>query len=116
MWAFLVITLVLAVRASDTNNNTEVEEQLDIARGKLLVTYPGSSRMSGQIHAGKFKDSDRLSDTKSHRPNTVPVKEMKAEEISSLLDSLGFYKRTQKGEEVPEEFQQFPLRPPKDEL
>ncbi|KAF3839410.1 hypothetical protein F7725_018127 [Dissostichus mawsoni] len=83
MWAFLVITLVLAVRASDTNNNTEVEEQLDIARGKLL---------------------------------TVPVKEMKAEEISSLLDSLGFYKRTQKGEEVPEEFQQFPLRPPKDEL
>lgn len=47
---------------------------------------------------------------------TVPVKEMKAEEISSLLDSLGFYKRSQKGEEVPEEFQRFPLRPPRDEL
>lgn len=47
---------------------------------------------------------------------TVPVKKMKADDISSLLDSLGFYKRSQKGEEVPEEFQQFPLRAPRDEL
>lgn len=47
---------------------------------------------------------------------TVPVKKMKADEISSLLDSLGFYKRSQKGEEVPEEFQHFPLRAPRDEL
>ncbi len=47
---------------------------------------------------------------------TVPVKKMKADEISSLLDSLGFFKRSQKGEEVPEEFQHFPLRAPRDEL
>lgn len=47
---------------------------------------------------------------------TVPVKKMKADDISSLLDSLGFYKRSQKGEEVPEEFQHFPLRAPRDEL
>ncbi|KAA8592550.1 hypothetical protein FQN60_018005 [Etheostoma spectabile] len=83
MWAFLVLTFALAVRASDTNNDTAVEEKLNIARGKLL---------------------------------TVPVKKMKADEISSLLDSLGFYKRSQKGEEVPEEFQHFPLRTPRDEL
>ncbi|KAM3611552.1 uncharacterized protein V6R79_020391 [Siganus canaliculatus] len=47
---------------------------------------------------------------------TVSVKKMKADEISSLLDSLGFYKRSQKGEEVPEEFQHFPLHAPRDEL
>ncbi|CAB1320148.1 unnamed protein product [Coregonus sp. 'balchen'] len=47
---------------------------------------------------------------------TVPVKKMKVDEISSLLDSLGFYKRSQKGEEVPEEFQYFPLHAPRDEL
>ena len=47
---------------------------------------------------------------------TVPVKKMKADEISSLLDSLGFYKRSQKGEEVPKEFQHFPLHAPRDEL
>ncbi|KAL1273761.1 hypothetical protein QQF64_026575 [Cirrhinus molitorella] len=46
----------------------------------------------------------------------VPVKKMKADEISSLLDSLGFYKRSQKGEEVPEEFKHFPLKAPRDEL
>ncbi|CAB1322315.1 unnamed protein product [Coregonus sp. 'balchen'] len=47
---------------------------------------------------------------------TVSVKKMKVDEISSLLDSLGFYKRSQKGEEVPDEFQHFPLRAPRDEL
>jgi len=41
---------------------------------------------------------------------------MKADEISNLLDSLGFYKRSQKGEEVPEEFKHFPLNAPRDEL
>lgn len=47
---------------------------------------------------------------------TVPVKEMKVADIEKLLDSLGFYKRSEKGEEVPEEFQNFPLRAPRDEL
>lgn len=52
MWAFLVITLVLAVRASDTNNNTEVEEQLDIARGKLLVSiYRNPGLYPKNLHA-----------------------------------------------------------------
>lgn len=41
---------------------------------------------------------------------------MTADEISGLLDSLGFYKRSAKGEEVPEEFQHFPLHGPRDEL
>lgn len=45
---------------------------------------------------------------------TVKVKKMKSAEIGSLLDSLGFYKRSQKGEEVPEEVQHFPLS--RDEL
>ena len=44
------------------------------------------------------------------------MKKMKADEISSLLDSLGFYRRSAKGEEVPDEFQHFPLRAPRDEL
>ncbi|KAK1792249.1 hypothetical protein P4O66_012206 [Electrophorus voltai] len=47
---------------------------------------------------------------------TVPVKKMKADEISNLLDSLGFYKRSKKGEEVPKEFHNFPLRASRDEL
>ncbi|KAF0034227.1 hypothetical protein F2P81_014293 [Scophthalmus maximus] len=59
--------------------------------------------------------------SRSGRPSgraieTVPVKELTADEISGLLDSLGFYMRSQKGEEVPEEFQHFPLRAPRDEL
>lgn len=38
MWAYLVLTLALAVRASETTNNTAAEEELVIARGKLLVS------------------------------------------------------------------------------
>lgn len=38
MWALLVLTLAIAVRASDTNNDTAVEEKLVIARGKMLVS------------------------------------------------------------------------------
>lgn len=38
MLAFLVLTLVITVRASDTTNDTAVEEKLVIARGKLLVS------------------------------------------------------------------------------
>lgn len=47
---------------------------------------------------------------------TVKVKKMKMAKIEKLLDSLGFYKRSEKGEEVPEEFQNFPLKAPRDEL
>ncbi|KAJ7993694.1 hypothetical protein DPEC_G00257330 [Dallia pectoralis] len=47
---------------------------------------------------------------------TVPISQMKADEIERLLDSLGFYKRSQKGDDVPEEYQHFPLRAPRDEL
>lgn len=38
MWAWLALTLALAVRVSETNNDTAVEEKLVIARGKLLVS------------------------------------------------------------------------------
>lgn len=43
MWASLVLALALAVRASDTNNDTTnndtaIDEKLVIARGKLLVS------------------------------------------------------------------------------
>ncbi|CAL8262226.1 unnamed protein product [Boreogadus saida] len=47
---------------------------------------------------------------------TVPVKEMTADAIGQLLEARGFYRRSQKGEEVPEEFQNFPLHAPRDEL
>ncbi|CAL8249049.1 unnamed protein product [Merluccius merluccius] len=55
-------------------------------------------------------------DEKGEVVQTVPVKKMKADDISQLLDGLGFYKRSQKGEEVPERFQRFPLGAPRDEL
>ena len=38
MWAFLVLTLALSVRASDSTNDTAAEEELVISRGKLLVS------------------------------------------------------------------------------
>lgn len=41
---------------------------------------------------------------------------MKGAKIEKLLDSLGFYKKSAKGEEVPEEFKNFPLKAPRDEL
>ncbi|MCJ8747068.1 hypothetical protein PDJAM_G00149370 [Pangasius djambal] len=53
---------------------------------------------------------------KDEEVKIVPLKKMKADEICDLLDSLGFYKRSQKGEEVPEEFKNFPLKAPRDEL
>lgn len=37
MWAFLVLTLSLAVRLSEANSDTVGEEKLVIARAKLLV-------------------------------------------------------------------------------
>lgn len=49
-------------------------------------------------------------------PQVVKLKKMKVDEICDLLDSLGFYKRSQKGEDVPEEFKNFPLKAPRDEL
>ncbi|KAK2845390.1 hypothetical protein Q7C36_010244 [Tachysurus vachellii] len=53
---------------------------------------------------------------KDEEVKIVPLKKMKAGEICDLLDSLGFYKRSQKGEEVPEEFMNFPLKATRDEL
>lgn len=46
----------------------------------------------------------------------VKLKKMKADEICDLLDSLGFYKRSLKGEDVPKEFKNFPLKAPRDEF
>ncbi|MGH0172547.1 UNVERIFIED_CONTAM: hypothetical protein FKN15_063640 [Acipenser sinensis] len=53
---------------------------------------------------------------KEEAVKTVLVEDMTADEISALLESLGFYKRSQKGEEVPKEFQHLPLKAPRDEL
>ncbi|KAF4074219.1 hypothetical protein AMELA_G00237100 [Ameiurus melas] len=53
---------------------------------------------------------------KDEEVKIVPLKKMKSDEICDLLDSLGFYKRSQKGEDVPEEFMNFPLKAPRDEL
>ncbi|OCT98488.1 hypothetical protein XELAEV_18010722mg [Xenopus laevis] len=39
-----------------------------------------------------------------------------ADEISNILDEARFYKKSQKGEEVPKEFQHLPLKAPRDEL
>ncbi|XP_067911661.1 selenoprotein e [Heterodontus francisci] len=44
------------------------------------------------------------------------VRDKTADELSALLESLGFYKKSAKGEEVPKEFQHFPLKAPRDEL
>ncbi|XP_043571239.1 selenoprotein e [Chiloscyllium plagiosum] len=44
------------------------------------------------------------------------VRDMTADQLSALLESLGFYKKSAKGEEVPKEFQHFPLKAPRDEL
>ena len=38
MWAVVLLSLVLTVRATDTNNDTQLEEKLHVARGKLLVS------------------------------------------------------------------------------
>lgn len=46
MWAFLVLALAVIVRASDTTNNTAVEEKLVIARGKLLVSMHRNIRIT----------------------------------------------------------------------
>lgn len=42
MWAFLVLTFAVAAGASETvDNHTAAEEELLIARGKLLVSLGG---------------------------------------------------------------------------
>lgn len=47
---------------------------------------------------------------------SLPVLDMTADEISGLLESLGFYKKPAKGEEVPERFRNFPLKAAREEL
>lgn len=84
-----------------------------------------SNRLTSKHHAsseGKTPSMDEHENCQLFRseslfhPQIVPLKKMKSDEICDLLDSLGFYKRSQKGEDVPEEFMNFPLKAPRDEL
>lgn len=52
MWALLVLALAVSVGASETNNDTAVEEKPVIARAKLMVS--GGRNPSNVGSFGKF--------------------------------------------------------------
>ncbi|KAK0148060.1 Selenoprotein M [Merluccius polli] len=140
MWASFILLLALSAHASESDSGASVEEKPVIARGKLLgfPGFPnlwlrtplrvrltrtrGHGRLQTPNHNLEYDSSEEKNprlifyDEKGEVVQTVPVKKMKADAISQLLDGLGFYKRSQKGEEVPERFQRFPLGAPRDEL
>ncbi|KAL6465221.1 hypothetical protein MHYP_G00253540 [Metynnis hypsauchen] len=138
MWLSLLALLTLCATGKVAENTSETpvgQEKLIIARGKLLAPslvgcsikkmpelynflmerwalYHNLEYDSGEEKKPRlifYNDKDEVVET-------VSVKKMTADEISNRLDSLGFYKRSKKGEEVPEEFKNFPLKAPRDEL
>ncbi|KAG2470662.1 SELM protein, partial [Polypterus senegalus] len=125
-WLALLCLTLASVRADPADNDTGDTGKSDgdkpeIARGKVIHTIqvlnPVHSSHNLQYDSTEQKEPQLvLYDKEDKIVKAVSIKDMKADEISALLDSFGFYKRSQKGEDVPQEFQHLPLRVPRDEL
>ncbi|KAM8962142.1 selenoprotein M-like [Pelodytes ibericus] len=129
------LALYLGVNA--TNNETETVdiEDTEIARGTIIApsvvgcyikSMPELYHFMMNIWAlyhnlkydSKQDEEPRLIfyNYKDVELKVIKIKDMKAAEISAILDEAGFYRKSVKGEEVPKEFQHFPLNAPRDEL
>ncbi|XP_073434218.1 selenoprotein M-like isoform X2 [Dendrobates tinctorius] len=131
-----VLAICLCVNA---NNSDSVErvliEDTEIARGTVIApsvvgcaikSKPGLYKFMldifGLYHNLVYDSNDDIEpqiifyNYKNEVLKITKIKQKSAEEISAILDEAGFYKKSQKGEEVPKEFQHYPLKAPRDEL
>ncbi|KAM4706488.1 selenoprotein M-like [Discoglossus pictus] len=136
-WQLLLCLLALGLRANATENATETEVTPDteIARGTVIAPsvvgcsikskpelYHFMMEIWGLYHNLKYDSRDDKEpqiifyNIKDEELKVIPIKDKTAAEITAILDEAGFYKKSMKGEEVPQEFQHLPLKAPRDEL
>ncbi|XP_077318249.1 selenoprotein M-like [Lithobates pipiens] len=133
---FLAFCLICvdAENATDAINTTLIED-IEIARGKVIApSVSGCAIKSkpelnnfmmniwGLYHNLEYDPNDDIEpqiifyNYKNEVLKVTKIKNKTSDEISAILDEVGFYKKSQKGEEVPKEFQHYPLKAPRDEL
>ncbi|XP_077136930.1 selenoprotein M-like [Ranitomeya variabilis] len=134
--ALCVLAICLCVNAntSDTVERVLIEDT-EIARGTVIApsvvgcaikSKPGLYKFMldifGLYHNLVYDSNDDTEpqiifyNYKNEVLKITKIKQKSAEEISAILDEAGFYKKSKKGEEVPKEFQHYPLKAPRDEL
>ncbi|KAM3940543.1 selenoprotein M-like [Leptodactylus fuscus] len=132
-----VLAISACVNANSENDTIErvLIEDIEIARGKVIApsvvgcaikSKPGLYKFMldiwGLYHNIEYESNDDIEpqiifyNYKNEVLKVTKIKNKTADEISAILDEAGFYKRSEKGEEVPKEFQHFPLKAPRDEL
>ncbi|TSU24197.1 Selenoprotein M [Bagarius yarrelli] len=133
MWLSVLVLVALCAIGNPEKNITQSgagEEKLVIARGKVIDFGDELGKCTVFVCFNAVRESHNLEyssgetkkprlifyNDKDEEVKIVPLKKMTSDEICDLLDSHGFYKRSQKGEDVPEEFRNFPLKAPRDEL
>ncbi|KAM9330920.1 selenoprotein M-like [Gastrophryne carolinensis] len=137
--AFLALCF-LSVNADDTKNATDTVvttliEDTEIARGKVIAPSVVGCKIKSKpelynfmlniwalYHNLDYESNDDIEpqiifyNYKNEVLKVTKIREKTVNEITSILDEAGFYKKSQKGEDVPKEFQHFPLKAPRDEL
>ncbi|XP_069601497.1 selenoprotein M-like [Ranitomeya imitator] len=134
--ALCVLAICLCVNAntSDTVERVLIEDT-EIARGTVIApsvvgcaikSKPGLYKFMldifGLYHNLVYDSNDDIEpqiifyNYKNEVLKITKIKQKSADEISAILDEAGFYKKSKKGEEVPKEFQHYPLKAPRDEL
>ncbi|KAM4050627.1 selenoprotein M-like [Anomaloglossus baeobatrachus] len=130
------LTICLCVYATkpDTIERVLIEDT-EIARGTVIAPsvvgcaikskpelYKFMLDVFGLYHNLKYDSNDEIEpqiifyNYKNEVLKVTKIKQKTAAELSAILDEAGFYKKSQKGEEVPKEFQHYPLKAPRDEL
>ncbi|XP_053313566.1 selenoprotein M-like [Spea bombifrons] len=133
----VICVLALCLSVSATNNGTEIVETEDteIARGTVIAPsvvgcyiksmpelYHFMMNIWALYHNLEYDSRDDKEpqiifyNYKNEVLKVVKIKDKTSDEISAILNEAGFYRKSQKGEEVPKEFQHFPLKTPRDEL
>ncbi|XP_063313028.1 selenoprotein M-like [Pelobates fuscus] len=132
---FCLLALCLGISAEKDTIETELIEDTEIAKGTVIAPSVVGCYIKSMPELYDFMmntwalyhnlEYDSREDKepqvifynyKNEELKSVKIKNLKADEISALLDEAGFYRKSQKGEEVPKEFQHYPLKAPRDEL
>ncbi|XP_069820044.1 selenoprotein M-like [Dendropsophus ebraccatus] len=135
--ALCLLALSLCINAESDNDTVEriLIEDTEVARGKVIApsvvgcaikSKPGLYKFMldiwGLYHNLEYDSNDDIEpqvifyNYKNEVLKVTKIKDKTADEISAILDEAGFYKKSQKGEEVPKEFRHYPLKAPRDEL
>ncbi|OCU02168.1 selenoprotein M [Xenopus laevis] len=123
------------VTATEDRKNITLIEDTEIARGTVIAPsvvgcsikrkpelYKFMMEIWALYHNLKYESTEEKEpqiifyNFKNEVLKVIKIGGRTADEISAILDEAGFYKKSQKGEEVPKEFQHLPLQAPRDEL